>query len=108
MYWDDSFIAKRVAQLRMQKNVSAREMSLAVGQNENYINKIENKKSLPSIPGVYYICEYLGITVSEFFDEGNVMPGRLRELNERLRKLTPAQIDAVMAVVSEFEKEHKK
>lgn len=104
----DEFVPKRVTELRMSKGVSARDMSLSIGQNESYINRIENGASLPSLAGLHYICEYFGITYAEFFDEGNVMPGRLRELNERLRKLTPAQIDAVMAVVSEFEKEHKK
>lgn len=56
MYED--LIAKRVSQLRMQKGVSARDMSLSLGQSESYINKIENKKALPSITGLYYICEY--------------------------------------------------
>ena len=41
MYED--LIAKRVSQLRMQKGVSARDMSLSLGQSESYINKIENK-----------------------------------------------------------------
>lgn len=41
MYED--FFAERLSYLRIQKKVSAREMSLALGQNESYINRIENK-----------------------------------------------------------------
>ena len=52
MYED--LIAKRVSQLRMQKGVSARDMSLSLGQSESYINKIENKKALPSITCLLY------------------------------------------------------
>ena len=37
----EEFIAKRISTLRTNKNVSAREMSLAIGQNESYI--IESK-----------------------------------------------------------------
>ena len=33
----------RLAELRGQKNVSARDMSLSLGQSESYINKIENR-----------------------------------------------------------------
>ena len=33
----------RLASLRTQKNVSAREMSLAIGLNESYISRIEKK-----------------------------------------------------------------
>ena len=47
MYED--FFIKRLITLRRQKNVSAREMSLAIGQNESYINRIENGKTYPSM-----------------------------------------------------------
>ena len=40
---------QRVAELRNQKGVSARDMSLSLGQSESYINKIENKHTLPSM-----------------------------------------------------------
>ena len=32
---------RRIAELRAQKGVSARDMSLSLGQSESYINKIE-------------------------------------------------------------------
>ena len=53
---DEKDFALRLAQLREKKNVSAREMSLAIGQNPGYINNIESGKSLPSLMGVFYIC----------------------------------------------------
>ena len=56
----EEFTQNRIAQLRMQKNVSARDMSLSLGQNNSYINQIENKKALPSLQGLFYICEYFG------------------------------------------------
>ena len=42
-------LGKRVAQLRMAKGVSARDMSLSMGQGEGYIHNIENQKTMPSI-----------------------------------------------------------
>ena len=68
------WIPDRIAELRLQKGVSARDMSLSLGQSVSYINKIENGKSLPSMMGFFYICEYLGITPKEFFDTDNVNP----------------------------------
>lgn len=62
----EEFTQNRIAQLRMQKNVSARDMSLSLGQNNSYINQIENKKALPSLQGLFYICEYFGITPQQF------------------------------------------
>ena len=49
---EDNF-AERLAQLREDKQVSAREMSLAIGQNCSYINRIENKKAFPSMFFLY-------------------------------------------------------
>ena len=45
----DDLFAKRLAQLRNQKGVSARDMSLSLGQGAGYINNIENKNNLPSM-----------------------------------------------------------
>ena len=83
----EEFTQNRITQLRMQKGVSARDMSLSLGQNEGYINRIENKRTLPSLSGLFYICEYLGLTPQQFFDEGNAYPGRLAAVMEDLKKL---------------------
>lgn len=51
----EEFFSRRLAQLRAQKGVSAREMSLAIGQNSSYINRIENQRAFPSMQGFFYI-----------------------------------------------------
>ena len=55
---DEQFIKQRIAKLRTDKNISARELSLQLGQSTGYINTIENGKSLPSMSMFLYICEY--------------------------------------------------
>lgn len=93
-------IPMRLAKLRMQKGVSAREMSLALGQNPSYINSVENGHAYPSMEGLFNICEYLNITPQEFFDDGVEQPERLRELIADLRRLDSSQLAVVTAVVS--------
>ena len=44
----------RLAQLRVLKGVSARDMSLSLGQNAGYINNIESGKALPSMSNFFY------------------------------------------------------
>ena len=39
--------------IRDRKGVSARDMSLSLGQANNYINNIENKKSLPAMQSFF-------------------------------------------------------
>lgn len=63
-----NFFSQRLNELRTQKGVSARDMSLSLGQCESYINKIENQKSLPSMNVFFYICDFLDIHPKDFFD----------------------------------------
>ena len=62
-----SGFAGRLSALRMAKNVSAREMSLYLGQGAGYVNNIENGGNLPSMGMFFEICEYLGVTPAQFF-----------------------------------------
>ena len=78
-----SDFALRLARLREKKGVSARDMSLSIGQNAGYIHNIENGKSKPSITGFFYICEYLDITPSEFFDFESENPAKLKKIKKR-------------------------
>lgn len=89
----------RLTALRLQKGVSAREMSLSIGQSSGYINGIENKKGFPSMPVFFYICEYLGVTPCEFFDTENRNPVEYKELIEDLNGLNMEQLQNIKAIV---------
>lgn len=95
----EEYFVERLTSLRNQKNVSAREMSLALGQNESYINRIENRLAFPSMQVFFYICEYFQITPQEFFDEKNPAPGKINQISEEIRKLDDFQLDTIMAVI---------
>ena len=101
---EEKDFALRLATLRTKKNVSAREMSLAIGQNQGYINHIETGQGTPSLSGIFYICEYLGITPSEFFDIDNNNPAKLDKINEYLKKLHDEQLDMVENLVKSLAK----
>lgn len=89
--YQESF-SKRLAQLRQEKGVSARDMSLSLGQSESYINKIENNYTMPSMQGFFYICEYLDISPTEFFSEHNNNPIIMKELFESAKGLNGKQL----------------
>lgn len=95
----ENFFHTRLTELRMQKNVSARDMSLSIGQNAGYINNIETGKSLPSMTGFFYICEYLNITPQEFFDIDSAQPEELRKVIDNLKKLDKEQFHHIAAII---------
>ncbi|MDO5423776.1 MAG: helix-turn-helix transcriptional regulator [Eubacteriales bacterium] len=96
--YEDKF-AERLAQLRIEKGVSAREMSLALGQNPNYINHIENKQMLPSMLAFFYICEYLQITPEDFFSFDISVPTWHQEIVANLRKLNREELKSLNTII---------
>ena len=80
---DEAYICEKITALRMEKGVSARDMSLSLGQNPGYINRIENKKSLPSMEMFLYICDYLNISPKDFFDDERFCSAEYTKRNVR-------------------------
>ncbi len=99
----EQFIA-RLTQLRLGKGVSARDMSLSLGQSAGYINNIENGVNLPSMTVFFYICDYFGISPKDFFDDDTTAPTKVKELTDAAAKLTPEQLDHLIAIVKSMHK----
>ena len=96
------FFYNRITQLRLQKGVSARDMSLSLGQSESYINKIENRRTLPSFSGFIYICEYFGITPAEFFSSASNAPHTNNEIARKSENLTPEQAEHILSLIKDL------
>jgi len=99
--YEDEF-PLRLAQLRTKKGVSAREMSLAIGQNAGYINNVECGKALPSMAAFFFICEYLDISPSDFYDTDVQNPEKLNALISSLKKLNDKQLDSISFIVTDM------
>ena len=99
---DESYISKRLARLRTEKDVSARDMSLSMGQSNNYVSNIENGRTLPSIQGLFYICEYLKISPKDFFDEESKNPALLNELIEEVKGLNSKALEHCLGLIREL------
>lgn len=99
--------AARLSHLRANKGVSAREMSLDIGQNPAYINNIETGKSFPSMTGFFYICEYLQITPMEFFDTSDPNPDQLIRIIEYMKSLNRDQLKAFESLAHDLSDKKK-
>lgn len=102
------FLRERIARLRSQKGVSAREMSQVLGQSDGYINGIENGHSMPSMAIFFYICEYFEITPKQFFDEEEAAPGLLNELIAELKRLDASQLESLLPLVKSLNQADKR
>ena len=102
MNYDIAFFGERLATLRIKKGVSARDMSLSIGQSANYINKIEGKKSYPSMSVFFHICEYLGVTPKDFFDIEVSNPVKVDALLLELNMLGDDALEHLLGLVREL------
>ena len=107
--YEDYFdkLSHRLTALRKAKGVSAREMSLDIGQGASYINQIENKHKLPSLSGFFYICEYLSVSPKDFFDEEIKLPSDFQDTIEGLRKLGEVEFLHIKGIVDALNKKRK-
>ncbi len=104
----DVEFGKRLTCLRELKNVSARDMSLSIGQNPGYINSIESGKSFPSMTGFFYICEFLNITPMEFFDINSSSPNHSKQIYNDLKQLNPTQLSHISEIIKDLADSNKK
>lgn len=110
----------RLAELRTERNISARDMSISMGQSVSYINQIENHLNYPSMSSFFYICEFLKITPKEFFsfgedsidsiDESSIAtplecsPHLTKQLVNSLNQCTDEQIQQLISLINSFRK----
>lgn len=85
----------RLVRLRMAKGVSARDMSLELGQNPSYINNIENGRSLPGLNNFFNICDFLGVTPAEFFDEEILYPRSYKRVEAYIKKMDEETLEGL-------------
>lgn len=89
---DDNYIRNRISELRTKKNISEYKMSLDLGHSKSYIQSISSGKSLPSLSEFLYICDYLGVTPKEFFDDTITEPTLVNELYNLTKEMSKEDI----------------
>lgn len=92
----------RLTRLRMDKDVSARDMSLSLGLSESYINKIENEKTLPSMSTFFDICDYFDITPQEFFNMGEPFPFDIAVAVTEMNHMSKDQLSRMIAFMKDI------
>ena len=104
---DSKFIADRITELRLKKNVSEYQMSLDLGRNKTYIQSITSGRNLPKMNHFLDICDYLGVTPMEFFDDELHHIPLQQKANELLKQLDEEDLLAVISILNRLAAKHK-
>ena len=95
---DDKYVRNRISELRTKKGVSEYKMSLDLGHSKSYIQSISSGKALPSFSEFLYICEYLGVTPKEFFDDDLADPQLVCKLLNLVKTLPDNDLAVLISV----------
>lgn len=104
---DAKFIQERISLLRTKKGISEYKMSLDLGHSKGYIQSISSGKSFPSVPELLYICEYLGVTPKEFFDEESNNPQLVQELYNLTKDMPEEDLKVLINTAERLNEKNK-
>ena len=104
---NSKFIQERISFLRTKKGVSEYKMSLDLGHSKGYIQSISSGKSFPSVPELLYICEYLGVTPKEFFDEESNNPQLVQELYNLTKDMPEEDLKVLINTAERLNEKNK-
>lgn len=101
------FIQERISILRTKKGVSEYRMSLDLGHSKGYIQSISSGKSFPSVPELLYICDYLGVSPKEFFDEEPDDPQLVRQLYNLTKDMPDEDLKVLINMAERLNEKNK-
>ena len=104
---NDKFIRDRISILRTKKGISEYNMSLDLGHSKSYVQSISAGRALPSLSEFLYICEYLGVTPKEFFDEETKDPQLVRELYNISLSLEKEDLEVLLSMAKRLKEKNK-
>lgn len=96
---NETFIAERITELRLARNVSEYQMSLELGQSKGYIQGITSGKCLPSAKQLFNIADYFHLTVAEFFDDGKHDSPVILDAIQALRQLSDDDAELMLELL---------
>lgn len=67
----EDFIADRINELCSRRHMTRYRLSQVTGIEQSTLSNLMTRKSLPNIVTLSRICDGFGITLSQFFQEGN-------------------------------------
>ena len=94
--------SNRLLQLLEHNNLSARHLSISLGFNEGYINRIINRKTYPNIVIFFELCDFFRITPKEFFDYEVEDPTLINELMKEIQKLDYKQTEYLRLFIKQM------
>lgn len=102
----EKFIADRITELRLKRDISEYSLSYELGKSKSYIGSITSGEALPSVPMFLAICDYFDLSPAEFFApsfdrEAQKMTELFQKLNEDHKKFVTDMMTVMIKMQEE-------
>lgn len=90
-------IGKRIAFFRSSKGYSVNKLANLPGVSQSYLREIELGNRNPTVEFLSILCDTLGVTLKEFFDDqpGDPLISKIYQLTPRQRKALGDFLDSM-------------
>ena len=89
----------RIGYFRNKKNLSARELSKKLGNNQTYITRMESGEFNLTIEKLLEMLEIFDVEPAEFFADNYDSYSTDKSLEEKLKKLTPEDKEIIKSII---------
>lgn len=103
----NEYVKNRITELRIRKGVSEYQMSYDLGHSRGYINNISSGKAMPSLNEFFSICDYFGITPTDFFDQQQKNPELVNKAVSKLKQLDDSDMLLVLSLLNRLTADSK-
>lgn len=100
---ESNYISQRITELRMKKGVAEHKMSLDLGHSRSYLSSISSGRALPSMTEFLAICDYLGVSPKDFFDDGVSNPVMVDEIVNKSKCLSDSDLLLLLNIVNRLQ-----
>lgn len=96
-------LPNRIKYLRKEKGYSVTKLAYIAGVSQSYLRDVELGKKNPTVNTLTLICDALGITLKDFFDDSISDSIEQTPLMRRIFQLTKEQQNALLAFLNTIE-----
>ena len=97
-------ISKKIAYFRTAKGYSVNKLATLSGISQSYLRDVELGNKNPTVEIISILCDTLGISLKDFFDDQTETSLSSDPLFMRIYQLTPKQRNALLAFLETMEK----
>ncbi len=95
-------VAERIRFFREQKGITVNKLANLSGISQSFLRDIELGSKKPTVETISLLCDALGITLNDFFDDNSPKALKENDLLQQIYRLTPSQQETLKNFLKEL------